>query len=131
MGSATAAANQWLTANQSARVVDTTPENLQGVLPLIRVNSVGGTQAMTVASSRIAVECFAGTVGESDDLAQLVNQLLLWQFRGLIGTTTVTGVTAEQLPTWVPYPNPAVFMHTARYVVYNRDLATPRTAFTT
>jgi hypothetical protein len=123
MASAQRATITWLIANQSARAAASTPAELQDEMPFIRVSSVGGSQNMTVASSRIAVEFFAGSLDAADAFAQTVHNLLLWRFRGVIGDTTVTGVDVEQLPTPVPYPNQNVFMSTARYVVFNRDLA--------
>jgi hypothetical protein len=121
MPSAVVATRAWLAdQREGVRFVTRTTDNLQAALPQCRIVGVGGPQTLNLGQQRIAVEAFAADELAAINLAHDVNDLLLYQMRGVIGDAVISKVRCYSLPARHDYTNPAVFMQIATYTVFIR-----------
>lgn len=116
--------------NGVARVVTELPANLEGSLPLIEVERIGGASSFPALLDwpRMDVWCYAapsGTAGQPDyvsaraaarDLAERARAALLFQLPGqsAVGGFVAT-VTEQQAPVWRPFDNTDVRRFQATY----------------
>jgi len=121
MPSAVVATQSWLDdQRQDVRFVTRTTDNLQAALPQCRIVGVGGSQTLNLGQQRIVVETFAADELAAITLAHDVNDLLLFQMRGVVGDAVISKVRCDSLPARHDYTNPAVFMQVAMYTVFLR-----------
>jgi hypothetical protein len=96
----------WLTQTLDLRVVTELPDNLELVVPLVRVTAIGGgadPNNRRFRSPRISVDSFATGYGPAGDLAEDVDRAMHKLAGESVGGYTVTRVDTSSLPAWVPY----------------------------
>ncbi|WP_435601449.1 phage tail termination protein [Streptomyces sp. C10-9-1] len=109
-----------LKARLGVRVVTELPGNLEDVLPVVQVQSVGGTDdGVRLARALVSVDVYGATRKAASDLAELVRQELVVRLRGVRTDAAVFGrVSTVAAPAWRPYENPALRRSGATYELF-------------
>lgn len=109
----------FLAARTGERALTDTPDNLDALLPVIRLTcSDGGDDGFRLDASLVDVDVFATSRVGAAALAGQVRELLL-ELRGDPQPTgVVTGVRTLIKPRWLADPNPNLTRFNASYQVY-------------
>jgi hypothetical protein len=115
----------WLASTLDLRAVTELPDDLQDVVPLVRVTAIGGSADPSnrlFTMPRVAVDSFAVGYGPAGDLADQVDAAMHALAGVTLGTVTVTRVDTASLPAWVPYADTAIrhFVSSFQLHVMNR-----------
>lgn len=101
-----------------ARVLAVLPADLEGVLPVVQVERIGGSDDYGIDNPLIDVECFASDRVAAKALADQVRSFLRY---GLMGRSSMGAVVLNVLtssgPAWRPYGNTNVSRVGATYAV--------------
>lgn len=106
----------WAEATFGAFGCAETPADLEDVLPVIRVERVGGADERFSMRPRIAVDVFAATADEARTLAGHVRDALLF-LRGPVGAAVIRDVRCDSGPSRQPWANEAIHRRGAAYTV--------------
>lgn len=109
----------WAQSTLSVTACTRLPANLTEVLPVIRINVVGGTGDRFSADPRVDVDVYAATYEEARDLAAAVHDSLVL-LRGAVGDLVIRGVRVDGLPAERPYDNTTLSRVGASYTVSAR-----------
>jgi hypothetical protein len=93
-----------------------TPEDLEEVLPVIRIERGGGADERFSGHPTVFVDVFAATADESRTLANSVRDALL-ALRGPVNGAVIRDVRCDSGPSRQPWANPAVHRRGATYTV--------------
>ncbi|MEU1074295.1 MULTISPECIES: hypothetical protein [unclassified Streptomyces] len=111
----------WLEATTGVVSAAETPDDLESVLPMIRVERIGGPDGRFTAHPRVAVDVFAGSADGARTLALTVRDALL-ALRGSAGNAAVVrDVRCDAGPSRQPWANERVHRRGATYTVSLRD----------
>lgn len=109
----------YLADRTGRRVVTDLPEDLTGLLPIVRVTCDSGTDdTFRLDHSVVDVDVFAATRADASSVAGEVREWLLTDLHtGRQPLGMVTGVRTAMKPRWLPDANPDLRRFTASYEV--------------
>jgi hypothetical protein len=115
----------WLASTLDLRVVTELPDDLQVVVPLVRVTAIGGSADPSnrlFTMPRVSIDSFAVGYGPAGDLADDVDAAMHKLAGVTLGAVTVTRVDTASLPAWVPYADTVIrhFVGSFQLHVMNR-----------
>lgn len=108
--------------NPTARVLTSTPNNLDAILPVIKVADTGGSGTMfRMDAQGVEIDVFAAAKGAAQDLAWSVYHWLMEQTPVAFGNIGVLRVDASSLPVETSYANPDVHRYSFHVIIHTHD----------
>lgn len=117
---------QWLSAQtlpdgSAVRAVTRTELTLAQDVPLTKLTSSGGPEAMTKRRDVVTAEHFASSRLAASDYAEAVHRLISRQFRGQFtspaGVMVVNGARTNRTPAYEEYDDTLVYRYVSIYTV--------------
>jgi hypothetical protein len=109
----------WLTDRVGVSGCTKLPANLADVLPLVRVNVVGGTADRFSTDARVDIDAFAATYSDARDLAAAIHDAMAF-LHGTTGDIVVRSVRVDSVPAERPYDNTTLSRVGGSYTVSAR-----------
>lgn len=109
----------WARDAFQATVCTELPADLEGSLPLVQVEAIGGFGERFTASPRIDVDVYAADYSAAKDLSTAVHRALV-MLHGTVGQVVIRGIRPDTLPARRPYDNSSLRRVGASYTVTAR-----------
>lgn len=106
----------WAEATTGVFTAAETPDDLEQILPVIRIERGGGADEMFSGHPRVFVDVFGRTADEARTLANSLRDALL-ALRGPVNGAVIRHVRCDSGPSRQPWANPAVHRRGATYTV--------------
>jgi hypothetical protein len=108
--------NPWAEATTGVFSAAETPDDLETILPAIRIERAGGPDARFSMHPRVFVDVFGRTADEARMLAGDLRDALL-ALRGPVNGAVIRDVRCDSGPSRQPWANPAVHRRGATFTV--------------
>lgn len=105
-----------------ARVLTSTPNDLDSILPVIKLLDTGGSgDSQRMDRQGIEVDVFHDSKAHAAALVWDVYHWCMEQMPGALGAVGIRGVDGSTLPVETSYQNPAVWRYTFNVIIRTHD----------
>lgn len=104
------------------RVLTSTPNNLQNILPVIKLLDTGGSgDEQALDHQGVEVDIYHNSKANASALAWEVYHWMMRSLPAKLGSAGVRRVVSGSLPIETSYENPGVWRYTFNVIVYTHD----------